>query len=54
MDYSAYYSLDGNDWTLVGKLNNVNITPNQIGLIAFNAGNEIEIPADFDYFQHCR
>jgi beta-xylosidase len=55
-DYTDYYSQDGKHWVNVGQHSNVNITPSEIGLSAFNAEwvTLIEIPADFDYFQYAR
>lgn len=51
--YSAYYSQDGVNWTWIGTHQNVNISPNEAGLLAFNGVDweTIEIPADFDYFR---
>jgi regulation of enolase protein 1 (concanavalin A-like superfamily) len=53
-DYTGDYSQDGRHWVNVGQHSNVNITPSEIGLLAFNAVTPIEIPADFDYFQNVR
>ncbi|HRW98085.1 MAG TPA: hypothetical protein P5280_01275 [Cyclobacteriaceae bacterium] len=51
--YYGYYSQDGINWTFIGLHNNVNISPSEFGLLAFNSEDEtsLEIPADFDYFR---
>jgi hypothetical protein len=53
MSYYGYYSQDGENWTLIGVHENVEISPSEIGLLAFNGEDvtSIEIPADFDYFR---
>jgi len=53
LNYSAYYSQDENNWIWIGTHLNVNISPLEVGLLAFNAVDvtSIEIPADFDYFR---
>jgi hypothetical protein len=53
MTYYGYYSQDGEHWILIGVHENVNISPSEIGLSAFNAEDvtSTEIPADFDYFR---
>src|SRR5688572_19393450 len=53
MNYFAYYSQDGSNWIWIGAHMNVNISPLEVGLLAFNAVDvtSIQIPADFDYFR---
>lgn len=52
-NYSAYYSQDGATWTWLGTHLNINISPLEGGVLAFNGGGQTspEIPADFDYFR---
>ena len=53
MNYSAYYSLDGANWTWLRTHVNINISPLEGGVLAFNGGGQTspEIPAHFDYFR---
>jgi beta-xylosidase len=46
--YTAYFSVDGENWITIGKHDNV-LTPIYVGLIA-NGGIEQKIPCHFDYF----
>ena len=46
--YTAYYSEDGANWTVIGQHTN-SLTPSRVGLIAAQAV-QAETTADFDYF----
>ena len=46
--YTAYYSEDGTNWTVIGQHDN-GLTPSSVGFIAAQAVH-VETTADFDYF----
>lgn len=50
--YSGYYSLNGNDWTLVGRHYAIDngFAPDRVGVETFDILQDAEINADFDYF----
>lgn len=48
-DYTAYYSENGTDWTMLGE-HTIGFQPGSIGLDVHNSGSGPEIPAKFDYF----
>ncbi|MBK8129528.1 MAG: hypothetical protein IPK53_11725 [bacterium] len=52
---AGYWSVDGNSWESVGIIPDLlwlTLRSKQVGLYALNgAGNQSEIPADFDYFR---
>lgn len=50
-NYSAYYSLNGRDWNLVGTHVNVPLTNVRVGLTCLAGGvGNLGASADFDYF----
>jgi murein DD-endopeptidase MepM/ murein hydrolase activator NlpD len=53
LNYLAYFSEDGINWKPIGTHLNLNISPNEAGLLGFNGvdGTTLEVPADFDYFR---
>jgi cytochrome c len=52
-NFHGYYSLNGDDWMLIGTHSDVSTETSSVGLLAFNGarGTDQGIAVDFDYFQ---